>query len=84
MILWLKSNPQFLVKPGKSVQDDQAEADDAVAAEGGEHALEVSPVDVGLQLEAHDREMADVIREEGWNYNKIASLSFITDKNFEP
>jgi hypothetical protein len=50
--------------PSESVEDDEAEADDAVAAEGGEHAFEVRAVDVRLQPEAHDREVADVVRTE--------------------
>jgi hypothetical protein len=51
--------------PGECVQDDQAEADDAVAAQGGQHSFEVGPVDVRLQLESHDCEVANVIGTEG-------------------
>jgi hypothetical protein len=51
--------------PGECVQDDQAEADDAVAAQGGQHSFEVGPVDVRLQLESHDCEVANVIGAEG-------------------
>ena len=46
------------------MEDDEAESDDAVAAEGGQHSFEVRAADVGLQLEPHDREVPDVVRTE--------------------
>ena len=53
------------------MEDNQVEADDAVAAQRGQHSLKVSPVNVVVQLESHDDKVADVIRTKGCKEKKV-------------
>ena len=51
---------------GRGVEEHEGDADDAVAAHGGQHPLEVGAGDEVLHLEAHDGEVADVVRAESY------------------